>query len=346
MSSKIYPRMSKSAILCGLAAFALSIPIAARAQTTTATKERAIIVIRHGEDLDSDKTGWIQRNKTYAKGGELTAADRYWVDNYVPTWPTYTLPENTKRVSYKSGNRVEVQELNPTLKVYQHGLSAEGGEQAKFLGSTQAKYGTNTFDYLTSYLDVAPITRVITKDPSESSATPNPFDTVYPYLKNFKGELLLIAPGIDGKTNPIIDQGLAAMLPDFKNGKTAGTPPLLDENTTGSTLIVWDAEGIWGPKVGKERPMNSGSILTKLGEPGISKNIKQSSYVNGGGCPEKAARIYVFHPRTVAPVGENCFVVDVLKDPKTGARSLNVVAEIAVKDGDVYKALPNRALGE
>jgi hypothetical protein len=320
--------------------------MAAKAQDAAAPKERAIIVIRHGEDLDSDTTGWIQTNKKYAKGGELTPADREWVDSYVPTWPNYALPANTKKISIKSGNRVEVQDQNPSLIVHQHGLSAEGGKQAKFLGSTQAKYGTNTFDYLTTYLDVAPITRVITKDPSDSAATPNPFDTVYPYLKNFKGELLLIAPGINKKTNPIIDESLAAMLPDFKNNKLVGNPPLLDSNTTGSTLIVWDAEGIWGPKVGKDRPMNSGSLLTKLGEPGISKNIEQSSYVNGGGCPAKAARIYVFHPRTTEPAGENCIVVDVVKDAATGERSLKVVAEIVVKAKDVLKALPDRAVGD
>jgi hypothetical protein len=325
----------KPTILLGLAALAFSLPAPARAQNTTAPKERAIIVIRHGEDLDSDKTGWIQRNKTYAKGGQLTAADRDWVDNYVPTWPNYTLPANTKRVSNNIvGARAE--EPISSLTVYQHGLSAEGGEQAKYLASV--------LDTLTAYLNVAPISRVITKDPSESTATPNPFDTIFPYLKTFKGELLLVRPGIDPLTNPIIDKGLAVMLPNFKKNKLDGTPPLLDPQTSGSTLIVWDAEGIWGPKVKSDRPMNSKSLLTKFGTPGVSDNIKTSSYVNGGGCPAKAARLYVFLPRPT-PAGNDCIVVDLVKDA-SGKRTTKVVAEIAVKDNDVLKSLPDRAVSE
>ncbi len=110
--------------------------------------QQAIVVIRHGEDLDK----WI---KADAKDG----LSKTWKEA-VPDWPNYSTAAGS-------------------FKVSQHGLSKEGEEQALFLRDhLQALMKWGNYD---------PITRVVTKKPSgknelQQDVTPNPFDTIYPFL--------------------------------------------------------------------------------------------------------------------------------------------------------------------
>lgn len=220
-----------------LAATALGAPLAAFGKDApnqhdfpglNGERKPVIIVMRHGEDLKN----WIPAS------GDVGA----WNDQVrteTTKWPTYVMPPGVTARGVPSGADLS------TFKVNLHGLSPDGEAQAEFVRERLAG--------LVSALNGLPITRVITKRPdlrvNGVDPTPNPFDTVFPFIKGggFKGEVLLVDPGTDPESNPLIDRGLAAMLPDF-----AAEPPKLDSllpaDGQGSTLICWDAEGLWGKR--------------------------------------------------------------------------------------------------
>jgi hypothetical protein len=204
-------------------------PLDAAAQTTnTNTKLPAVIVIRHGEDLDD----FIKA----ADNDNSALGD--WKKDWAPNWPNYTLPNGT------------------SVQVRSHGLSKQGEGQATFLAkSLPAVLEENNF---------LPVTRVVTKDPywtnSPVDPTPNPFDTAWPFIKThgitdvmlIKAEKGTNSCGpLAGQINKTVDKDLLAMLPYYHRSPEKFADSILPTNAqgapTGSTLIVWDGQGMWGP---------------------------------------------------------------------------------------------------
>lgn len=126
------------------------------------------------------------------------------------------------------------------VPVPQHGLSSAGFTRAKLLPSVIPKWMTAS--------GFGPIGRVITKDPSKLAYTPNPFDTIYPTLQAQRVMDVVLLPGLTDLQKRMADS--TQLFP-----------------TTGSLLICWDAEGMWGPKdASGNRPVSpiAGSILDTL----------------------------------------------------------------------------------
>lgn len=126
------------------------------------------------------------------------------------------------------------------VPVPQHGLSAAGFTRAKLLPSVIPKWATAS--------GFGSIGRVITKDPSKLAYTPNPFDTIYPTLQAQQVMDVVLLPGLSDLQKVMADP--TQLFP-----------------TTGSLLICWDAEGMWGPKdASGNRPPSpiAGSILDTL----------------------------------------------------------------------------------
>ncbi len=119
------------------------------------------------------------------------------------------------------------------------------------------------------------------------------------------------------------------MLPDESKKMANNMLP-----AAGSTLLCWDAEGLWGKKIADgSRPFDERSIMRLLGGHTIGDYFRDKPETAGGGCPKKAARLYVFSRRpgtgadTQIPQKYDCDVIDVRKD-KDGRRFFALVAEI------------------
>ena len=265
----------------------------ANAQTNTPAIP-AVIVIRHGEDL---KGAWAKS----ATNANVTN----WVATKAPYWPKYTLP---------NGNEIQVR---------MHGLSALGEKQAAWLATN--------LPALLKEENFLPITRVVTKDPWKQPSpgvdpTPNPFDTAWPLIKTLGiKDVVLIRDkkGINpygpraGKMNKTVDEGLLAMLPCY-HGSTNDAKPsdsILPTDSTGqpigSTLIVWDGQGMWGPHEGDVwywaddvnpktfQPCKDtgANVLRLLAGKAIGDEIVRRKQDEGGELPLKASRAYLFYPR-------------------------------------------------
>jgi hypothetical protein len=247
----------------------------------------ALIVIRHGEDLNKD---WPTPNKGKLENWKKTVNEK---------WPVYEVKHTVvHEIGWiKDGHKVETAN---SLEVLQHGLSDvpqmnKDGNPKKYAGETQAEgLGVHLAKCLSDN-GYAEVTKVVTKNPSVTNPngnypTPNPFDTVYPFIKSagFKGgdsneAVLLINPD----NYKLVDPGLASML---DSGSLY--PP--NDGNGGSTLLCWDKEGLWGGD-----KFLSGSIL---GE--ISKKYLDSHYsLENEGPPGKGQTVYCFEENT--PIEEN-----------------------------------------
>ncbi len=310
--------MQKRQVLLRLAPafiFAGLVCMAQAQQAETEIPKPAVVVIRHGEDLDV----WIKGTDTNNEGMTNWKA-------VVPDWPNYTT---------SAGD----------FTVPQHGLSATGEEQALFLGENLQR--------LMKWAGCESITRVITKKPygkneKGEDPTPNPFDTIYPFLQvrnsedaaNPKpNELILIAPGKE-QSNPLLDRDLVAMLPNEFSKPPKMSNTLLRDQGSGSTLLCWDAEGLWGEAVGEKpnrtRPFDPNSILRMMGGYTMGNYFKDEPKEAGGGCPDKAARLYIFTRRPETGTSEipqkfNCEVID-LKKNDNGEFAFYEVAKLSVKE--------------
>ena len=216
----------------------------------------ALIVIRHGQDLDGE---WITSRSDPRLAG--------WVKTVNPNWPAYTLPDSSVK------------------NIFQHGLSNVPQKQGLEAGDDQVtKFGSALAPFVAGK-GYAPIGLVITKNPfmkipgappASDNPTPNPFDTVYPFVKGAAAKLKLIDPGPYGQQ--MIDPGLQSMIDDRT---------IVPSN--GSTLLCWDAEGLWGPQPPAGRPFNSGSILWKLSTLYLGDTKQIAGY-----SPLKCQTVYVF----------------------------------------------------
>jgi len=358
----------------GLMAFALATPSFTFAQTVEPGAEAkipAIVVVRHGEDMEGDR---ISVDPATMKG--VPAGVVPWQQQVVETWPRYTiLPANTykRSVSVDADGKPQFTDKKETeLVLRQHGLSGEGkydakGKLIKAAGDQQAIFLGENLDKILSDLGFAKITKAVTKWPVPKDGdgdwpTPNPFDTIYPYLKKSPDvELILIKP--DAKTNgvkPLVDSALAAMLPDFhkptdKDPTPKVNPGLLMQET-GSTLLSWDAEGLWGgdEKVNgkKTRVWNPHGILAELGCPFFDDHFASMTtdpltgkFVEGRGIPDKGSRIYVFYKRSpnlpLVPEGYDCVVLEV--PPDLSNIIVRAYLEINAEKGTV-KSYPNKVV--
>lgn len=216
----------------------------------------ALVVVRHGQDLDA---AWVTLRSDPRLSG--------WLKTVNPSWPAYTLPDS----SVKS--------------IFQHGLSDVSQKPGLEAGDDQAvKFGAALAPFV-SAKGYAPIGLVVTKNPfmkipgapsTADNPTPNPFDTVYPFMKGTAVKLKLIDPGPYGKQ--MIDPGLETMIDQ-------GT--IVPSN--GSTLLCWDAEGLWGPQPPAGRPFNPASILWKLSMLYLGNTKQIANY-----SPLKCQTVYVF----------------------------------------------------
>lgn len=144
---------------------------------------------------------------------------------------TGSWPSSSDVVTLPNGVRVPVP---------QHGLSPAGVIRAKLLPSVIPKWMKAS--------NFGTIGRVITKDPSKLEYTPNPFDTIYPTIQAQRVMGVVLLPGLSDLQKVMSDP--TKLFP-----------------STGSLLICWDAEGIWGPKdASGNRPVSPipGSILDTL----------------------------------------------------------------------------------
>lgn len=177
------------------------------------------------------------------------------------TWPqksnligiqnTYTLPSGKK--------------VTPP----HHGLSKEGFYVGYLLGVILPQWIEEHNYY--------PVNRVITKNPEGFNSegglvSPNPFETVFPFI-HFNQIKDVIFPKKD-----------AIGLEQLVQNKS------LLKDQTSSTLICWDAEGLWGPKVGEGEDRHrvevpeENSLLRSLAK----KNYKELT------SPKKGSTIYAF----------------------------------------------------
>jgi len=276
------------AAACGVPLMA---PLDAAAQATNEPLP-AVIVIRHGDDIKG-------------RAWPTDKADvKTWSQKWAPNWPNYTLPNGSN------------------VQVHMHGLSSNGEGQAKWLAEKLpellAKEGVNFM----------PITRVVTKDPwtkdGDDAPTPNPFDTAWPFIKThgIKDVMLIKAEkGINrfgpraGKKNETVDLGLMEMLPCYHGSITNAKPSdsIFPTNAsgqiTGSTLVVWDGQGMWGPHVKDEKndiwywaddteqntdkPVKvvGANVLRLLGGKVIGDEILKEPQAG------KASPLYLFYPR-------------------------------------------------
>jgi hypothetical protein len=280
-------------------------PLDAAAQATNPPVP-AVIVIRHGDDIKGE---WPKKS--------TDAKVTNWANTWATNWPKYTLPNSS------------------IVEVRQHGLSTNGEAQAVFLAkSLPALLAANNF---------LPVTRVVTKDPywtnSPDYPTPNPFDTAWPFIKtnNITDVILVKAEKgtnaygpLTGQVNQTVDKDLLAMLPYYHRSPEKFADSILPTNAlgqpTGSTLIVWDGQGMWGPHTpkpddkwywsddipadgGEKGPYattNGANILRLLGGFKIGNDIRENATNEGGGLPLKMARMYVFYPRSgTGPLATN-----------------------------------------
>jgi hypothetical protein len=163
----------------------------------------------------------------------------------------------------------------------------------------------------------APVTRAITINPSIDGATQNPFDTIYPFLKNDKtfrdsssdvNRNLLLVNNQEDKTvapsPPITLSQSSTKTHQFIVAN--GLQEMINKNTLlpsdgGSVLLCWTGEGLWGDKkttVGTEtrRVFNPNSILAQLAGETLSNKMADEKCYNDF-YPKKGAIVYIFTKR-------------------------------------------------
>ena len=135
------------------------------ASSRLVTGTQAIIVIRHGDD--AKVVPWPAPSSEYWK-------------SISPNWPKYDAIPNQRIPG--QGSLPEYHSSVTVDKYVGHGLTPLKGElQAKRLQEKLSEILMTAGDR--QFGPFAPVTRAITIDPSPSSATPNPFDTFYPFSK-------------------------------------------------------------------------------------------------------------------------------------------------------------------
>ena len=251
------------------------------ASSRLVTETQAIIVIRHGDD---------------AKGAWPAPSSEYW-KSISPNWPKYDAIPNQRIPG--QGSLPEYHNSVTVDKYVGHGLTPLKGElQAERLQKLFSEILKDAGER--QFGPYAKVTRAITIDPSPTGATPNPFDTFYPFLKNdlnftqlntlAKPNLLLI--NTSNKTTIVAD-GLQAMI---KNNTVLPADG-------GSTLLCWDREGLWGSKqrTDDSYELDESSILYQLAGSVMGPRMGVQLFYKNFYC-DKGAVIYIFTPTKDAAV--------------------------------------------
>lgn len=302
----------KSAILSLLFAVVLV------GNSSAQVEDKAILVFRHGEDIDNKATN----SRGQYLGGPSTALNNHpWYNVVIPSQtfvyadsPTqpYAVPYpdrwhrsvNTNwPVYFANSNGIRPFGGTPMTNYHdvsavQHGLSVEANAgNTSFtnpcLGEFQAEALASHLDaFVSDTLSCAPVARIFTKDirnKRSSYPTPNPFDTVYPYYKDRTSTTLYLSRAATDFTGGMFD----VIKSNLFSVKATNLPNLLA--SSGSSMICWDRQGLWGGSGGAN---NGNSILSKLYS-SKAFNLPSSAIasINGLGQPGKASRIYAFVKR-------------------------------------------------
>lgn len=224
------------------------------AQTNGQTN--ALIIFRHGQDLADDN--WQKDCST-----QLTAEEA----------KKYGITCDKEKWKYNNFRDPEAQPvLIPWRRLSGNGSLSENGKmQAQKIA-----------DQLPAWLyknGYSPINRVITKDPrSYDHTTTNPFQTVAPLVLTLDKDERNYLPGRDFVR--------LKFLMNMSNDELI--QPALFNGTEFSSVLCWDAEGLWGKKNGDyPATMTSDSIFSRL------LTQKSIDDVNNLGKPHKAKEIYI-----------------------------------------------------
>lgn len=281
--------------------------------------DQAILVFRHGEDIDNGATNskgqyygtpatapnnqpWysvLNFSQRFIYAGPPTETcfvpypDR-WHGNVNTNWPVYFA--NTNGIRPFGGKAMSYYD---DVTAVQHGLSyaanaSNTGFTNPYLGEFQAEALAVYLDTLvSSNLSCAPIARLFTKDVrtnGSSYPTPNPFDTIYPYYKAHNSTMLYLSRTATDFTGGMFD----VIKSNLFTIKTNSLPDLLA--SPGSAVICWDRQGLWGKAGGVNNPDSLLSSLYSSKAFNLSNNTIDA--INGLGQPGKASRIYAFIKRT------------------------------------------------
>lgn len=222
----------------------------------------AIIVIRHAEDTKNWASGNVSEKSQGGQNPDGTNShpfpSTYW-DSQAPSWPTYT------RAFYLINDKGEVEEIETEgFPIAFHALSGDwktrSGSDGTQMDNPTAPQGESQARRLAAKLDgflnsngFAPISRVVTMDPRENGATPNPFCTLWPYLNRKSAvELYFVKRTAGNDKSPGI-MALIANESTYVPGSTHGVPShgafttrqeKLRSHDGGSTVICWTGEGM------------------------------------------------------------------------------------------------------
>ncbi len=224
--------------------------------------KQAIIVIRHADDPAADRNGVSDTPYVQKDGERLSAKWRA----ICPSWPQYTNIHNKQTTEANQGIEngfLTTFTPHTSVTVFQHGLTAVGELQAERL--------SKELSGILATRGFSQVKRAITLNPCPDAASPNPFDTIYPFLKNDptftgannvkdKGKLLLI-DNQSPKTSGYVADGFQAML---------DTQSLLPAEAEGggSTLLCWEGHALMGDSIKDPKSVLcqlAGATLTNMG---------------------------------------------------------------------------------
>jgi hypothetical protein len=285
----------------------------ANAQANQTPLKQAIIVLRHADDLE---------NNTYVRNNE--SLSNYW-GGICPSWPKIANMASTQTV-YANGNYQT--ETHGSVTTFQHGLTPYKGEE-------QAKRLNDELPAILEKWGMAPVKRVVTINPCPESSSPNPFDTVYPFLVGNKdfGKINKETEIKDGKVVPTAAACKSLLLLDntekqktdhvsndlwaILNGD--GLLPTAAEGG-GSTILCWEGHALLD---GESSDRN------------ILKKLAGSAIVKEGVCTEvrmdKGNVLYIFTkrentgPNTSTEQKYNLYIVRALGTTADNANDLGTL---------------------
>ena len=234
----------------------------AQSPASPAESRAAILVVRHAEDalewVDKSEKPFAGEPASSETPGKDPWPSKLWAEQ-VPMWPEYHHPF----ASIDNSGAIQGAESNG-FEIALHGLSGHwqtaGGKRGTKMkdgkeGPLGEKQAASLGEHLDSFLEKGKFQRivnVITMDPREPGSTPNPFDTLWPYLKK-RGDQVSVG-GSSGCDLYFVQR-------DTKSeDRWPGLMNLIDQNKLlpatgqGSTIICWTGEGLRG----------SGGVLDKL----------------------------------------------------------------------------------
>lgn len=262
-------------------------------------KKDVIIVIRHAEDATSWASGSVSEKSQGEKNPDGTSSvnpfpSEYW-QGQAPIWPMYN--HDFTLINEKG----EVEEFGTDgFQIAFHGLSgywktATGKDGTKMdkpaspKGESQARRLAAKLDGFLSSNGFSPITRVVTMDPRENGATPNPFCTLWPYLNSKAAIGLYLVKRTAGNDKSPGIMTLVNNEATYVPGPTHGVPShgafttrseKLLSHDGGSTVICWTGEGM----------RDSDGVLAKLCENYVGQ-VPEWAKAN----PERCSDVAVFY---------------------------------------------------